>query len=107
MERRVVITGCSAITPIGRSKAEICRHLLDGISGVKVLKEDGLLSPYIHSKVFGAVDYPITYDFKRQHRKTMGPVAYYACQVARETIERSGLDRDFITSGRLGVAFGS
>ena len=71
------------------------------------MREDGLLSQYIHSKVFGTVDYPIVYDFKRQHRKTMGPVAYYACQVAKEVLENAGLDQAFVTSGRLGVAFGS
>jgi 3-oxoacyl-[acyl-carrier-protein] synthase II len=107
MERRVVITACSSITPIGRTKEEILHSLVHGISGVKTLREDGLLSSYIHSKVFGTVDYPISYDFKRQHRKTMGPVAYYACQVAKEVIEGAGLDQDFVTSGRLGVAFGS
>jgi len=107
MERKVVITACSSITPIGRTKAEIVHSLVHGISGVKSLREDGLLTSYIHSKVFGTVDYPIEYDFKRQYRKTMGPVAYYACQVAKEVIENSGLDKDFITSGRLGVAFGS
>jgi 3-oxoacyl-[acyl-carrier-protein] synthase II len=53
------------------------------------------------------VDYPIEYDFKRQDRKTMGPVSYYACQVAKEVLEASGLNQEFITSGRLGVAFGS
>jgi len=107
MERRVVITACSAVTPIGRTKEEILHALRNGISGIKPLKEDRLLSGHIHSKVFGAVDYPITYDFKRTFRKTMGPVAYYACQVAKETLESSGLDQAFITSGRLGVAFGS
>jgi 3-oxoacyl-[acyl-carrier-protein] synthase II len=107
MERRVVITACSSITPIGRTKAEILHNLVHGISGVKALREDGLLSQYIHSKVFGTVDYPIVYDFKRQHRKTMGPVAYYACQVAKEVLENAGLDQAFVTSGRLGVAFGS
>ncbi len=107
MERRVVITACSSITPIGRTKEEILHNLTHGISGVKALREDGLLSPYIHSKVFGTVDYPIVYDFKRQHRKTMGPVAYYACQVAKEVLENAGLDQAFVTSGRLGVAFGS
>ncbi len=107
MERRVVITGCSAITPIGHSKKEIIKHLVEGISGVKRLRTDDLLSDFIHSGVFGTVDYPVTYNFKRQHRKTMGPVSYYACQVAKEVLEESGLDEDFITSGRLGVAFGS
>ena len=107
MERRVVITACSAITPIGHGKDEIIKHLSEGISGVKKLKTDDLLSKHIHSGVFGTVDYTIDYDFKRQNRKTMGPVSYYACQVAREVLENSGLDGAFITSGKLGVAFGS
>jgi len=107
MERRVVITACSAITPVGRTREEILHSLTHGISGVKVLREDDVLTSYIHSKVFGTVDYPIVFDFKRQHRKTMGPVAYYACQVSKEALEQSGLEESFITSGRLGVAFGS
>ncbi len=107
MERRVVITECAAITPIGRSRADILDHLTRGVSGVKPLREDGLLTEYIHSGVFGTVDYPIDYDFKRRDRKTMGPVSYYACQVAKDIFSRAGLDENFMTSGRLGVAFGS
>lgn len=107
MKRRVVITGCSAITPIGHGKKEIVRHLVEGISGVKKLRADDLLSKYIHSGVYGTVSYPIDYDFRRRDRKTMGPVSYYACQVAKEAMEESGLDDAYIRSGRLGVAFGS
>lgn len=97
----------SAITPIGHGKDQIVQSLLNGTSGIKPLREEEFLSSFIHSKVYGTVDYPVEYDFKRNHRKTMGPVAYYACQVAREVLEQSGLTEDFITSGRLGVAFGS
>jgi len=107
MERRVVITACSAITPIGHGKDQIIESLLKGTSGIKTLREDQLISRFIHSKVYGTVDYPVDYDFKRQYRKTMGPVAYYACQVAKEVLEQSGLPQDFITSGKMGVAFGS
>jgi len=107
MNRRVVITGCSAITPIGNTREEILRHLTEGISGVSAMRSDNLLTDHIHSGVFGSVDYPIAYDFKRQYRKTMGPVAYYACQTAKEAIEKAGLSESFITSGRMGVAFGS
>jgi len=107
MARRVVITAGAAITPIGHGKQEIVASLLNGVSGVRSLREDGVLTGYIHSKVFGTVDYPIAYDFKRLYRKTMGPVAFYACQVAKEVLEQAGLDSQFITSGRLGVAFGS
>lgn len=107
MERRVVITAESAITPIGRTQSDIVENLRVGKSGVKKLKDDGFLSEYIHSGVFGTVDYPIEYDFKRTYRKTMGPVSFYACQVVKEVLEKSGLSPDFVTSGRLGVAFGS
>ena len=107
MERRVVITACSAITPIGHGKDQIVASLLKGVSGIKALREDQLISRFIHSKVYGTVDYTIEYDFKRQYRKTMGPVAYYACQVAKEVLEQSGLPQDFVTSGNMGVAFGS
>ncbi len=107
MKRRVVITACSAITPIGYDKDDIIDSLRRGRSGVKPLRDDGLLTDHIHSRVFGTVDYPIDYQFKRQYTKTMGPVAFYACQVAKDVLEQSGLSPDFITSGRLGVAFGS
>ena len=107
MSRRVVITGYAAITPIGNTKDEIVRHLSEGLSGVEPMRSDGLLTEHIHSNVFGTVDYPIEYDFSRNCRKTMGPVAYYACQVAKEALANSGLSQEFITSGRLGVAFGS
>ena len=107
MERRVVITGMSAITPIGHGRDQIIKSMLGGVSGIKPLREEEFLSKFIHSRVYGTVDYPLEYDFKRNHRKTMGPVAYYACQVAKEVLEQSGLTKDFITSGRLGVAFGS
>ncbi len=107
MPRRVVITACSAITPIGYGQQAVLDSLRQGRSGVRPLRDDGLLTSRIHSQVFGTVDYPIDYAFSRTHRKTMGPVAYYACQVAGDVLAASGLPKDFIGSGRLGVAFGS
>ncbi len=107
MERRVVITSGAAITPIGCTRKDIIHNLANGVSGVKKIKDDQLLTQHIHSGVFGSVDYPIEYNFKRRDRKTMGPVSYYACHVAREALEKSGLTDEFIRSGRLGVAFGS
>jgi 3-oxoacyl-[acyl-carrier-protein] synthase II len=91
MERRVVITACSAISPIGYGRKAIVESLLNGVSGVATLREDELISRFIHSRVYGTVGYPMTYDFSRQYRKTMGPVAYYACQVAKDVLEQAGL----------------
>jgi 3-oxoacyl-[acyl-carrier-protein] synthase II len=107
MTRRVVITGCSAITPVGHGKDAILEHLTKGVSGIKKLKHDDLYSKYIDAGVFGSVDYNVDFDFSRRDRKTMGPVSYYACQVAKEALKMAGPEEDFITSGRMGVAFGS
>jgi 3-oxoacyl-[acyl-carrier-protein] synthase II len=107
MPRRVVITACSAITPIGYGKDDIVKSLRRGTSGVKPLRDDGLLTDHIHSKVFGTVDYDIDYGFARKDTKTMGPVSYYACQVAKDVLADSGLSQEFIQSGRLGVSFSS
>jgi 3-oxoacyl-[acyl-carrier-protein] synthase II len=107
MERRVAITAGSILTPIGHGKEAVLHSLRNGISGVKPLKDDGLLSRHIHSGVFGTIDYPVEFDFKRSYRKTMGPVAFYACQVVKEVMDQAGLDENFVRSGRLGVAFGS
>jgi len=107
MERRVVITGCAAITPIGDTRETILKNLAEGVSGVKALKDDDLLTKHIYCGVFGTVDYPIAYDFKRRDRKTMGPVSYYACQTAKKALAQSGLPTDVIQSGRVGVAFSS
>jgi 3-oxoacyl-[acyl-carrier-protein] synthase II len=107
MDRRVVITGAAAITPIGHSRETILKNLTHGVSGVEPLKSDGLLTAHIHSKVFGTVSDPIHYDFKRRDRKTMGPVAYYACETAKRAIAAAGLEPEFVQSGRMGAAFGS
>jgi 3-oxoacyl-[acyl-carrier-protein] synthase II len=107
MSRRVVITAMAAITPIGGSRETMKASLLEGRSGVKALKDDGLLSRYIDSGVFGTVDYAVDFDIPRCFRKTMGPVALYACKVAGEVIDQAGLSADALGSGRVGVAFGS
>ncbi len=107
MERRVVITAASAITPIGHGRKQITHSLTHGISGVKKIRNDDLLTDKVDAGVFGTIDYDIPFDFERRYRKTMGPVAFYACQVAREVLSASGLEQSFITSGKLGVAFGS
>jgi len=106
-QRRVVITAASAISPIGHGREQIVESLLKGKSGVTTLREDELISRFIHSRVYGTVSYPIAYDFARQHRKTMGPVSYYACQVAKDVLGQAGLPGDFVAGGRLGIAFGS
>ena len=107
MDRRVVITAGSAITPIGNTKGHILDSLENGVSGIKPLREDELFSGTLRCAVFGTVDYDIDFNFERHYRKAMGPVSYYACQVAKEVLDQAGLKPEFLSSGRMGVAFGS
>ncbi|MCB2186715.1 MAG: beta-ketoacyl-[acyl-carrier-protein] synthase family protein [Deltaproteobacteria bacterium] len=106
-QRRVVITGFSAITPIGSAPGDILDNLLGGVSGVAPLRPDTILSDYLNCQVFAGVDYPLDLDFPRKYAKTMGPAARYACYTAREAIARAGLTPEYLASGRVGVAFGS
>ena len=108
MERRVVITAEAAITPIGHGKKDIFNNLVNGVSGIKRIEEkEDFLSKYLHSKVYGLIDYEIPYEFSRKFAKTLAPVSYYACQVAKEAIEQAGFDKEYLSSGKVGVAFGS
>jgi 3-oxoacyl-[acyl-carrier-protein] synthase II len=107
MERRVVITAEASITPIGNTEKQIVGNLVNGRSGVKKLRPPDDFPEELKSKVFGTVDYEIEHNFSRKERKTLSPVGIYACQTAKEVLQKSGLDNDFIRSGRLGVAFGS
>ena len=66
MERRVVITGASAITPIGHGKEALIDSLINGTSGVEKIRKDDLLTDRVESQVFGTVSYPIDFDFKRK-----------------------------------------
>ncbi len=107
MDRRVVITSESSITPIGRDKKVILNNLAKGISGIKKIRKDDTFTEELKSGVFGTVDYDINYDFNRNYKKTLSPVGFYACQVTKDLLEKSGLTQEFIVSGRLGIAFGS
>lgn len=108
--KRVVITAASGISPIGHGKENMMSSIKKGKSGIRKLFKNDIcefLGNYIHTGIIGSIKYDISYDFEKRFRKTMAPCAYYACQVAKEVIEASGLDDNFVTSGRVGVSFNS
>ncbi len=105
--RRVVITGASAVTPIGLSRSDILDGLRGGRSGVAPLRPDDPLAAILSCHVYGALPGPIPSEFVRKYKKTMGPVCHYACHVAKEAIAQSGLEPGFVSSGDMGVSFSS
>ena len=105
MERRVVITGLGAVTPVGNDVQTFWESLKSGKSGItKITKFD---SSEYKAHVAGEVkDFdPLLYMDKSELRKS-DLFAQYAMAAAVQAMNDSGLT-DNIDPERLGVYFGS
>ncbi len=99
MERKVVITGIGAITPVGKNLKEIWSNLTNGISGIKILEFEENLKKFqeaIGIKAAGQIpDFSLAeYFAKKAHNmeKDMDRVTQLAMAAAKDAIESSGLD---------------
>ncbi|MBN1289392.1 MAG: beta-ketoacyl-ACP synthase II [Actinobacteria bacterium] len=101
MERRVVITGIGAVTPIGLGKDRFWQNLTDGVSGAtEITKFDTTdYATKIAAEVKDDFD-PHDFIDKKEARR-MDPFCQYAVSAARMAIEDSGLP-----SSELGEDFG-
>ncbi len=104
--RRVVITGLGAITPIGNSVPEYWQGLLEGRSGA---------GPFTH---FDAAEYPTRFacevknfvpenHFDRKEVRKLELFVMYAIVATKEAIADSGLDLQKENLERAGVYIGS
>lgn len=106
-ERRAVITGIGVITPIGLSKGEFWKNLLDGASGVSPISlfDASSFATRIAAEV---KDFnPKDYVRKRKMIKVMMRDMQFAVGAAKLAIEDSRLDTDQVDPTRLGVVFGA
>jgi 3-oxoacyl-[acyl-carrier-protein] synthase II len=105
-ERRVVVTGVGALTPVGKTAPEFWNGLISGKSGVR---------PITH---FDTTDYPTKFAgqiedfesgnyFDRKEARRLDPVTQYALIVADETIKDSKVDLDNIDKDRVAVLIGT
>lgn len=106
MERRVVITGMGAITPIGNDISQFWDGLKNGKCGIdKITKFE---DPDCKVTCAGEVkDFdPTTVVDKKEVRRT-DLFSIYAMGAADEAVKMSGIDLDAIDKHRLGVIIGS
>ncbi len=105
-ERRVVVTGIGALTPVGKTAPEFWNGLVSGKSGAK---------PITH---FDTTDFPTKfaaqiedYDelnyFDRKEARRLDKVCQYALISAEEAIEDSDVDLDAIDRNRVAVIVGT
>lgn len=106
MEKRVVVTGLGIISPIGNGVTTFWENLLNGVSGVGIIKAfdtEGL--PTRISAEISDFD-PLNY-FSNKEAKRMDRVAMLGIAAAQEAIEDSGLLKSSYNSERVGVITGS
>jgi 3-oxoacyl-[acyl-carrier-protein] synthase II len=106
-ERRVVITGLGAITPIGIGKEQFWQGLKAGRSGARRV-DDRVDLEGIACKIGASViDFdPLDYMDKKRARR-LGRSTQMALAAARQALADSGLNLERENKGRIGVLVGT
>ena len=106
MERRVVITGLGAITPVGNNVEEFWKGIKEGKCGIDEITAFDTTGYKVHLageiKGYNAEDY-----FDKREAKRMDKFSQYAIIAAREAWKDSGLDKEKENMERVGVILGS
>ena len=106
MERRVVITGLGAITPIGNNVEEFWNGIKQGKCGIDQITEFDASNYKV--KLAGEVkNYNPEEHFERKEAKRMDKFSQFAIIAAREAWKDSGLDKEKENMERIGVIVGS
>ena len=105
-QKRVVVTGLGALTPLGNSVAEFWKNLTEGKSGAApITKFDTTKFKTKFACEVKGYD-PLNYFEKTEVRK-MDPFAQYALVTSGEALRDSGLNLDTVDKTRVGVIWGS
>ena len=106
MEKRVVITGLGAVTPIGIGKDEFWQALLAGVSGVgKITRFDA--SEYT-TQIAGEVkNFDPTLYIEKKEAKRMDRCTQFAVAASKMAFEDSGIDLETEDRARIGTMIGT
>ncbi len=105
-ERRVVISGMGALTPLGKTAPDFWNGLVSGKSGVRPITHfDTSNYP---TKFAGQIeDYDSNNHFDRKEARRLDPVTQYGMIAADETIKDSKIDLEKINKDRVAVLIGT
>jgi len=105
MRRRVVVTGIGIASPIGNDLPTVSRSLQEGRSGVRSFPEWGEVKS-LRTRLGAPSDVDLSV-LPRKRTRTMGRVAQLATWATQKAIDEAGLPADLLSSGRVGIAYGS
>ncbi len=106
MNRRVVVTGIGALTPIGNSFKSYQEGLLEGKSGSALITK---FDPELFKTRFACElkNFDVGDFLDRKVHRRLDPFSQYALVSAEEAFQHSGLDIDSLDQSRAGVIWGS
>ena len=107
-KRRVVVTGMSAITPLGNDWPAVKSALQDNRGAIKYMPEWEYVSELSTRLAAPLQNFELPKNYTRKKTRTMGLVSKYAVRSAELALERAGLlGHDAVQSGECGVSYGS
>ncbi|NBW35853.1 MAG: beta-ketoacyl-[acyl-carrier-protein] synthase II [Cytophagia bacterium] len=105
-QRRVVVTGMGALTPLGNTVNDFWKNLIAGKSGAApITRFDTTKFKTKFACELKGFD-PLNY-FDKTEVKKMDPFSQYAMAATAEAIQDAALDLDTIDKTRVGVIWGS
>ncbi len=105
-ERRVVVTGMGALTPIGKTAPEFWEGLVSGKSGTHTI--DHFDTTDFPTKFAAEIEgYDASVHFDRREARRMDKVSQYALVATAEALEDSGVDLDEVDKDRVAVIVGT
>lgn len=105
---RVVITGMGAITPIGSDWSTVSQALRECRTGIRHMPDWDAYQGLNCALGAPVPDFVVPANYGRKATRSMGRVALLATRASEMALEDAGLLNDpFLTSGAVGVAYGS
>ena len=105
-DRRVVITGIGALTPVGKTAPDFWNGLISGKSGAQPIEhfdtEDFTTKFAAQIEDYNEEDY-----FDRKEARRLDKVCQYALIAAEEAIDDTGLNLDEVDKDRVAVIVGT
>jgi 3-oxoacyl-[acyl-carrier-protein] synthase II len=104
---RVVVTGMSAITPIGNDWKTVSKNLKNQVTGIQRM-DDWAKYKGLKTQLAGPVDFSRPEHYSRKQVRSMGRVAMLATYASELALIDAGLLNDpCLKNGQTGVAYGS
>src|SRR5262249_38626777 len=106
--RRVVVTGMGGVTALGEDWPTIRASMAAGRTAIRAMQDWDRYAG-INTRLGAPIpSFSVGHRYPRKTLRSMGPVAQMAVYAAERALTDAGLRHDkIVTSGRLGVAFGS